>query len=115
MTPSADLSQLKLDDFEPHLNAVFEMDSPYGKVPLRLTEAAAHGNPLPESVKTDKGEGLKVRDGGGFSLQFVAPESSRLKQGIYPIKHPKLGTIEVFLVPTGPLRDGLHGFHAVFG
>jgi hypothetical protein len=116
MKSPADLGKLTLDDFKPHLNAVFEMDSLQGsKVLLTLAEATAYNNPLPKSVKTDEGKEHKVRDGGGFSLQFVAPESSRLKQGIYPIKHPKLGTIEVFLVPTGPARDGLHGFHAVFG
>ena len=75
---------------------------------------AAHGHPLPGTVKTEAGQEHKIRDGGGFTLQFVAPESSRLQQGIYPIKHPKLGTLEVFLVPTGPVHDG-HGFHAVFG
>jgi hypothetical protein len=115
MTSPADLGKLTLDDFSSHLDAVFEMDSPHGKVPLKLAEATAHQHSLPQAVKTDEGKEHKIRDGGGFSLQFVAPESSRLKQGIYPIKHPKLGTIEVFLVPTGPVRDGLHGFHAVFG
>ena len=114
MASPADLGKLQLCDFEPHLNAIFEMDSPHGKVPLRLAEAASHGHPLPETVTTREGKEHKVRDGGGFTLQFVAPESSRLQQGIYPIKHPKLGTLEVFLVPTGPVRDG-HGFHAVFG
>lgn len=113
MASPADLGTLNLGDFEPHLNAVFEMDSPHGMVPLRLAEAAAHGNALPATVKTDKGTEHKIRDGGGFTLQFVAPESSRLQQGIYPIKHPKLGTLEVFLVPTGPVHDG-HGYHAVF-
>jgi hypothetical protein len=115
MASPADLGKLQLCDFEPHLNAVFEMELPNGKVPLKLAEATAHQHKLPETVKTDEGMEHKIRDGGGFSLQFVAPESSRLKQGIYPLKHPKLGTIEIFLVPTGPLADGRHGFHAVFG
>jgi hypothetical protein len=110
----ADLGNLTISDFSPHLNTVFEMQSPHGVVPLRLAEAAPHANPLPKSVKPDKGKALTIRRGGGFSLQFVAPESSRLAQGIYPIKHPKLGTLEVFLVPTGPIHDG-HGYHAVFG
>ena len=114
MASTADLGTLRLCDFEPHLNAVFEMDSPHGKVPLRLAEATSHGHPLPETVTTREGKEHKIRDGGGFTLQFVAPESSRLGQGTYPINHPKLGTMEIFLVPTGPVHDG-HGFHAVFG
>lgn len=113
MASPADLGKLQLCDFEPHLNAVFEMDSPHGKVPLRLAEATSHGHPLPETV-THEGQKHRIRDGGGFTLQFIAPESSRLGQGIYPIKHPKLGMMEIFLVPNGPAHDG-HGFHAVFG
>ena len=114
MASPADLGKLQLCDFEPHLNAVFEMDLPDGKVPLRLHEVTAHKHKLPETVTTDEGKEHKIRDGGGFTLQFIAPESSRLGQGIYPINHPKLGTMEIFLVPNGPAHDG-HGFHAVFG
>jgi hypothetical protein len=54
------------------------------------------------------------REGGSFSLHFLAPQGRWLPQGIYPVKHPTLGTLEIFLVPTGALHDG-HGYHAVFG
>jgi len=100
---SADLAKLKLGDFAPHLDAAFELQTADGAVPLKLVHADAAG----EVVKGG-------RDGGSFSLQFVAPQGRWLPQGTYPVKHPKLGTMEIFLVPSGAVQDG-HGYHAVFG
>ena len=100
---AADLATLKIDDFAPHVDAAFEMQTPAGAVPLRLVNADAGG----EAVKGG-------REGGSFSLQFVAPQGRWLPQGTYPVKHPTLGTIEIFLVPSGAVQDG-HGYHAVFG
>jgi hypothetical protein len=114
MASTADLGNLKIGDFAPHIGSVFEMQSPPGVVSLKLAKAAANGLAVPAGVKGPNGEEIKAREGGGFTLQFVAPESSRLKQGNYQIEHPKLGTLEIFLVPTGPLAGGF-GYHAVFG
>ena len=100
---AADLATLKIDDFAPHVDAAFEMQTPAGAVPLKLVNADAGG----EAVKGG-------RDGGSFSLQFIAPQGRWLPQGTYPVKHPTLGTIEIFLVPSGAVQDG-HGYHAVFG
>ena len=44
---------------------------------------------------------------------FVAPAGPFLPQAIYPVMHPALGTMEIFLVPVGPLAGG-NGYHAVF-
>jgi hypothetical protein len=103
MTSTADLAKLKLGDFEPHLNAAFEMKTPAGPVPLKLATVEAAGHTVKEG-----------REGGGFSLHFVAPQGRWLPQGIYPVTHPTLGVVEMFLVPSGGLRDG-HGYHATFG
>jgi hypothetical protein len=100
---AADLATLKIDDFAPHVDAAFEMQTPAGAVPLKLVNADGGS----EAVKGG-------RDGGSFSLQFVAPQGRWLPQGTYPVKHPTLGTIEIFLVPSGAVQDG-HGYHAVFG
>ena len=100
---AADLATLKIDDFAPHVDAAFEMQTPAGAVPLKLVNADGG----PEAVKGG-------REGGSFSLQFVAPQGRWLPQGTYPVKHPTLGTIEIFLVPSGAVQDG-HGYHAVFG
>jgi hypothetical protein len=99
MSSPPDLATLKIDDFAPHLDAIFEMQSPAGIVPLRLAKAEALGQAR--------------RAGGAFSLLFIAPTGPWLPQSMYPIAHPTLGTLNIFLVPTGPASDG-NGYQAVF-
>jgi hypothetical protein len=116
MSRTADLAKLKIGDFSPHLNTAFEIQMPDGKtVPVKLAEAVASGAAAPPAgLKGRDGKDLKAREGGGFMLQFVSPDSSRLTQGTYAVKHPKLGTLHIFLVPNGPGPHG-YGYHAVFG
>lgn len=99
MASSPDIATLRIDHFEPHLDAVFEMRSPAGMVPLKLAKAESCGQAR--------------REGGAFSLLFVAPSGSWLPQAIYPVTHPALGSIDIFLVPVGPVEGG-NGYHAVF-
>lgn len=99
MASSPDIATLSIDDFEPHLNAVFEMGSSRGMVPLTLAKTESAGR--------------AQRAGGAFSLLFVAPAGPFLPQAIYPVRHPALGTLEIFLVPVGPVPGG-NGYHAVF-
>jgi hypothetical protein len=114
MAATADLATLKLDQFSSHLNTAFEMLTPDGKkVSLTLAEAIAKGSPHPKALQGTQNEKLKARDGGSFSLHFVGPEA-RWPQGIYPLTHPKLGAMNIFLVPTGPTAGGF-GYNAVFG
>jgi hypothetical protein len=117
MTGTVDLGTLKLEDFSPHLNAGFEVHLPDGKVvPVTLAEAVANGTTPPaQGLKGREGQALKARDGGGFTLQFVTPQNSLPSQGIYSVKHPKLGMLEIFLVPNGPVVPQGYGYHAVFG
>jgi hypothetical protein len=96
---AADLGTVKIEDFSPHLDAIFDMRTPGGVVPLKLVEAAPRGQ--------------AKRAGGAFSLLFVAPEGPWLKQGMYPVEHPVLGTMELFLVPRGPMFGG-NGYEAAF-
>lgn len=37
-----------------------------------------------------------------FSLTFRGPAEPALPQQIYPIEHPDVGRLEIFLVPIGP-------------
>jgi len=99
MTSSPDLATLKIDDFAPHRDAVFETQTSGGAVPLKL-------------VKADPA-GASGREGGAFSLLFVGPKGASLPQAIYPVKHPALGMMEIFLVPIGPLSGG-NGYQAIF-
>jgi hypothetical protein len=114
MADAKDIAKLKVDDFSAHLNSGFEIQMPGGKVlPVTLAGAASTEAEIPSDLKGTEGQALKARQGGGFTLQFVSPEESRLKQGTYPVKHPKLGTLEIFLVPSGLGPQG-HGYSAVF-
>ena len=99
MSATPDLATLKIDDFAPHCDAVFEMQAAGGVVPLKLVKVAAAG--------------ASGREGGAFGLTFVAPQGPWLPQGIYPVKHPAMGTMEIFLVPIGP-HGGGNGYHATF-
>ncbi len=96
---TADLAALGIADFSPHLNATFEMQGPAGVLPLKLVKVDPAGN--------------SGRAGGAFSLIFVAPKGPWLPQAIYPVPHPLLGTIEMFLVPVGPMQGG-NAYQAVF-
>ena len=99
MASSPDLATLKLDDFTAHLDADFEMQTTGGGLPLRL-------------VKADPA-GASGREGGAFSLLFAAPAGLSLPQAIYPVTHPALGVLEIFLVPIGLISGG-NGYQAIF-
>ena len=36
-----------------------------------------------------------------FSLSLSGPRQPLLPQGIYPLRHPQLGQVDLFLVPSG--------------
>ena len=48
-----------------------------------------------------------------FSLIYRGPLTPILPQRIYPVEHPELGTLELFLVPVGPEQGGMQ-YEAVF-
>ena len=99
MSSSPDLASLGIDDFAAHLGTDFEMRVADGVVPLKLVKADPAGN--------------SGRAGGAFSLIFVAPKGPGHPQAVYPVSHPALGTMEVFLVPVGP-ESGGNGYQAIF-
>jgi hypothetical protein len=99
MSAAPDLATIKIDDFAPHCDTVFDMQTSGGVVPLKLVKATPAG--------------ASGREGGAFSLLFVAPQGAWLPQATYPVKHPAMGTMEMFLVPVGPTEGG-NGYHATF-
>jgi len=99
MTSTVDLAKLHVDDFTPHQDAEFEMQTAEGVVALKLAKVEPAGN--------------SGRPGGAFSLLFATPKGAWLPQAIYPVRHPALGAVEIFLVPIGLLGDG-NGYQAVF-
>lgn len=94
-----DVGSATADAFAPHLNDVFTVKAPGGAMALTLAQVRRLGQAL--------------RDGGAFSLLFVAPREPVLPQAIYPVSHSGLGQLEIFLVPIGPVEGGL-GYEAVF-
>jgi hypothetical protein len=102
------LDQLNVEDFSEHVNAPFRIHvEPGDSLELELIEARPIGPP-PSSD----------REGGrrqSFSLIFRGPTARLLDQRIYPVEHPRLGTLGIFLVPLGSEGDpkGWH-YQAIF-
>jgi hypothetical protein len=102
------LEPLTVSDFIGHRNVSFRipLDSG-GAIDLELIEARTIG----EGHRPDS-PGIRRQ---AFSLIFRGPLDRLLPQGTYPIQHPTMGTLEIFLVPLGPDGDTkLHRYQAVF-
>jgi hypothetical protein len=48
-----------------------------------------------------------------FSLLFLGPPQPVLPQRIYRLDHPRLGALEIFLVPLGPENQKMR-YEAIF-
>jgi hypothetical protein len=95
---AADLRKLTMSDFEARKNETFVLR---GQQELPLT--LKHVRPLGDSGRT----------GGAFSLWFASAPGPFLPQAIYPLEHPQMGRLEIFLVPLGP-RDGGNLYESIF-
>ena len=101
------LDQLTVTDFVAHVNSSFPiLLGAEDFLDLELMEARTLGEsrPVPPGIRQQP-----------FSLILRGPRDRPLAQRIYPLKHPTLGTLDIFLVPLGPEGDsqGLH-YQAVF-
>ena len=94
-----ELSALTPEDFEPHSGEAFQLAGPRGALEVKLLEV----NRL----------GTAHRDGGAFALTFQSAPGPHLPQAIYPVAHPKLGTLEIFIVPLGP-KNGGNQYEVIF-
>jgi hypothetical protein len=86
-------------DFEPHQGESFALQAAGNVLTLRLAEVRRLGAAL--------------REGGAFSLLFTTAPGPFLPQATYPITHPELGTLELFMVPLGP-KDGSNRYEVIF-
>src|SRR5262249_52868276 len=93
------VADLSASDFEPRSGEVFRLRGSGQELELGLAEVPRHGGGR--------------REGGAFSLLFLAPRGPFLPQAIYPLTHPAMGTLDLFIVPLGP-RDGGNAYEAVF-
>ena len=95
------LEKLTHQDFALHLNETFRLRHGSGSLDLELVAAEPRGD---------------ARDGHRrpFSVVLRGPRAPILEQRIYPLEHPEMGTLEVFLVPIGPDDTGQR-YEIVFG
>ena len=98
------LEQLQSNDFVPYLNQTFTIRldgiEPIGLELVRVTQS---------------GTGFRPGARQPFSLHFLGPVSSQyLLQHMYPLEHPEMGVLDLFLVPLGP-EEGRMRYEAIFG
>lgn len=87
------LDRLSLEDFLPLVGTEVEVSAFGQTMRMKLREAAAIQSPSPRALPP-------------FHLVLSATPTSRMPQGMFRMAHPKLGDIEMFAVPIGPVDDG---------
>lgn len=95
-----DLATVRCAQFAACLDQDFEIVFTDGVLPVKLSEARPLGV-RPESIREP------------FALTFVAGRPLRLPQGIYKLRHPNLGEMEIFLVQIA-VDQSSSTFEAVF-
>ena len=99
--------RLDHNTYSKHVDEVFRLElDKDNALDLTLIEVTAAG---PATTQHAKDAGRPTP----FSLLFRGPPEPVLPQAIYPLTHPELGLLEIFLVPIGPTGDGM-GYDAVF-
>jgi hypothetical protein len=96
-----DLATVACEEFAACLNQDFEIVFLDGVLPAKLSEAKKWGPDQPPNIRQP------------FSLAFVAGRPLRLPQGIYKMRHPQLGEMEIFLVQVAADQNS-STFEAVF-
>jgi hypothetical protein len=93
------VGDLTKENLSENLNTKFRLPLPDEKfIELELVKVLEHNSsPQHES----------------FSIYFRGSKEFFLPQGTYPLEHERLGTVEIFLVPTGQDQDGF-SYEAVF-
>ncbi len=95
-----DLATVTCEEFVACLGHEFEIVFTDGTLPMKLSEARPLGV-RPESIREP------------FALTFVAGRPLRLPQGVYKMRHPQLGEMEIFLVQVAADQTS-SSFEAVF-
>ena len=96
------LDSVTAETFLAHRGSAFEARGDGGTVVLRLADVRSLGH-QPRAPRVDP-----------FALEFSGPAQPALEQAIHRLEHPELGTLEIFLVPTGLDPDGGRRYEAVF-
>ena len=95
------LQDLTHASFGAHLGTTFRIQTAGAPFQMALSEIKLHEpHPGPR--------------GQPFSVYFRGPAQPVLPQAIYPLEHEVMGTLEIFIVPIGPDKDGAMRYEAVF-
>ena len=94
------LDALTKDSFEPSRGERFQLSTPDGPA-FDLTLAAIAGN------------GMRGKAREQFSLHFLGPRDPVLPQMIYRLENPRMGVLEIFLVPIARTDAGVT-YEAIF-
>ena len=86
------LDRLTLEQFADVRGAAIVLETANGEVVAELVESALLSSPSPRAVPP-------------FRAVLRGPAGWRGEQGIYRVRHPTLGALELFLVPIAQ-RDG---------
>ncbi len=98
---------MHVSTFSPHLNSSFHVvHEEFQPITLQLIEAYEEIGNRKTTTKGIKPE--------AFSLIFRGPNDQPLEQDIYRLKHKRLGTHELFLVPVEQQTNHEIFYQAVF-
>jgi hypothetical protein len=86
-------------NFRPHIGTFFTVLTPHRPSVVTLTHVDDFR--LPGTVAARR---LKT-PGAGFTLLFDGSQSGSFPQGTYSVRHPKIGTFDLFLAPVGRGTD----------
>jgi hypothetical protein len=75
------------------------------QIDLKLVEATGHGDRY--GWRPDSGQRQP------FSLLLVGSSEALLPQSTYRMEHDRLGSFEMFIVPIGPVKEGMQ-YEAIF-
>ena len=91
--------ELHKSSFDPHLNTKFKIYTDYtGGVEAELVEISEHNK-----------ENLEC-----FSLLFKVSREKFFDQKLYKVTHPKMGEINLFLVPVVHTKQDAYYYESVF-
>ena len=100
------LDRFTLETFSPHLGETYSLYADGADPwPLTLVEATD----LQSSGHAPAADAQRAP----FSVVFRGPTTPVAPQRIYPVEHPSIGRVELFLVPIGPDGQGMR-YEAVF-
>ncbi len=95
--------RLLLSDFEPHIGSRFSLTGDVGDLRLDMELVSVEELPSGSEQGTDD----------TFSLVFRGPLEHKLPQMIRHLEHPKIGGIDLFLVPVREDEQGRY-YEAIF-